>query len=139
MSQTIQPPPRRLAAVLYTDVVGFSRLTHEDENATYQAIRRYQSTQKKIVGQHGGRVVDTAGDSTLAIFPVAADSIQAAIDIQSYLTGENACLPADRHIKTRIGINLGDIIDDGNSVFGDGVNVAARLQTLAPHCCTSVQ
>ncbi|MEC9328752.1 MAG: adenylate/guanylate cyclase domain-containing protein [Pseudomonadota bacterium] len=132
MSQTIQPPPRRLTAVLYTDVVGFSRLTHEDENATYQAIRRYQSTQKQIVNQHGGRVVDTAGDSTLAVFPVAADSIQAAIDIQVYLTGENACLPEDRHIKIRIGINLGDIIDDGNSVFGDGVNVAARLQALAP-------
>ena len=132
MSQTTQPPPRRLAAVLYADVVGFSKLTHDDETATYRALRRYQSTQHHIVNQYGGRIVDTAGDSTLAIFPVAADSIRAAVAIQDYLKSENTGVVEERQIQARIGINLGDIIDDGNSVFGDGVNVAARLQALAP-------
>ena len=124
--------PRRLAAILHLDVVEFSRLTHDNEDATYRTLQNYLRDIDAIIKNRGGRTADRSGDNLLAVFPVAADSVMAAVNIQEWLTTKNAVLPADRQIHTRIGINLGDIIDDGQRVFGDGVNVAARLQEIAP-------
>ena len=124
--------PRRLAAILHLDVVGFSRLTHDNEDATYRTLQNYLRDIDAIIKNRGGRTADRSGNNLLAVFPVAADSVMAAVNIQEWLTTKNAVLPADRQIHTRIGINLGDIIDDGQRVFGDGVNVAARLQEIAP-------
>ena len=124
--------PRRLAAILHLDVVEFSRLTHDNEDATYRTLQNYLRDMDTVIENRGGRTVDRSGDNLLAVFPVAADSVMAAVSIQERLTTINGALPADRQIHARIGINLGDIIDDGQRVFGDGVNVAARLQEIAP-------
>ena len=124
--------PRRLAAILHLDVVEFSRLTHDNEDATYRTLQNYLRDMDTVIENRGGRTVDRSGDNLLAVFPVAADSVMAAVNIQERLTTKNGALPADRQIHARIGINLGDIIDDGQRVFGDGVNVAARLQEIAP-------
>ena len=99
--------------------MGFSKLTHDDETATYRALRRYQSTQHHIVNHYGGRIVDTAGDSTLAIFPVAADSIRAAVAIQDYLKSENTGVVEERQIQARIGINRRELLPAGGIVMGD--------------------
>ena len=124
--------PRRLAAILHLDVVEFSRLTHDNEDATYRTLQNYLRDIDAVIENRGGRTVDRSGDNLLAVFPVVADSVMAAVNIQERLTTKNAALPADRQIHARIGINLGDIIDDGQRIFGDGVNVAARLQEIVP-------
>jgi len=123
--------PRKLAAILHADVVGFSRLTEKDEDATLRGLKECLAIFKDRIGVHRGRLVDHAGDSVLAIFGSAVDALSCAVRMQAALAQCNSPLPDDRKIEFRIGLNLGDVIVDEKRVYGDGVNVAARLQALA--------
>jgi adenylate cyclase len=126
-----RPVERKLAAILSADAVGFSRLMGDDEAATVRAIVECREVIGSAVGHHGGRVVDAPGDNVLAEFPSVVDAVQAALDIQRELSARNAALPAARQMWFRIGINLGDVIVEGDRLYGDGVNIAARLEGLA--------
>ena len=125
-------PRRRLAAILCADVAGYSRLMGDDEADTVAALESCRDIFRREVAAHEGRVVDTAGDSVLAIFDSVVEAIEASTKIQDEIEDINAERPEHRHMRFRIGINLGDILQqtDG-SVYGDGVNIAARLQTFA--------
>jgi TolB-like protein/class 3 adenylate cyclase/Tfp pilus assembly protein PilF len=122
---------RRLAAILSADAVGYSRLMAEDEAATIQTIRSYRALIQTLVEEHRGRVVDAPGDNLLAEFPTALDSVSAAAEIQRVLSARNVSLPESRRMLFRIGIHMGDVSVEGGRVYGDGVNVAARLEGLA--------
>ena len=124
---------RRLAAIVSLDVVGYSRLMGSDEHATmarWKALRRELIEPK--VAEYAGRTVNTAGDNSLIEFPSVVDAVRCAVDVQRCMANGNASVPAEQRIDFRIGINIGDIIIDGDQIFGDGVNVAARVQSLAP-------
>jgi TolB-like protein/class 3 adenylate cyclase/Flp pilus assembly protein TadD len=127
-----QEPRRKLAAILSADVAGFSRLMGEDEAATLAALTACREVFAQRIAQHHGRVVDTAGDSVLATFDSVGEAVRCAVDVQQALQARNAALPAARRMSFRVGVNLGDVIEqtDG-SIYGDGVNIAARLQALA--------
>ena len=131
----MRPPELRLrlAAILAADAVAYSRLMSADARATIEALETARRTFQTISVAHGGRVIDTAGDSVLAIFKTAAGAIAAALAIQDELEGRAETTPEDRRLRFRIGLHLGDVVQktDG-SVYGDGVNVAARLQSAAP-------
>ncbi len=123
---------RRLAAILSADMIGYSRLMEADEAGTLAALKRHRAEViDPKIAQYGGRIVSTGGDGLLCEFPSVVDAVQSAIDIQTAMTARNANLPEDRRMQFRIGVNLGDVIVEGNDIFGDGVNVAARLQALA--------
>ena len=122
---------RRLAAILSADVKGYSRLMRDDEMATIRTINAYREVMTILVEQHHGRVVDSPGDNMLAEFSSVVDGVQAATAIQKELKSRNARLPNKRKMEFRIGINLGDIIAEGERIYGDGVNIAARLEGLA--------
>src|SRR5246127_3518191 len=123
---------RRLAAILAADVVGYSRLVGEDEEGTLERLKVLRRTvADPKIKEHRGRVVRTMGDGLLVEFASVVDAVRCAVDVQREMALRNADLPADRRIEFRIGINLGDIIKDGRDIFGDGVNVAARLEALA--------
>jgi adenylate cyclase len=122
---------RKLAAILSADVKGYSRLMAADEEGTLRILHEYRQEMDALVAGRDGRVVGTAGDSVLAEFPSAVEAARCAVEIQQELAARNAELPKDRRLEFRIGINLGDVIVEGNDLFGDGVNVAARLQALA--------
>jgi TolB-like protein/class 3 adenylate cyclase len=123
---------RTLAAILAADVAGYSRLMGEDEQATMDMLNVCRDVFRKRISNHGGRVVDTAGDSVLATFPSVVEAVDCAVDVQNDLVMCNADLPDSRQMLFRIGVNLGDIIErNDGTVYGDGVNVAARLESLA--------
>jgi adenylate cyclase len=122
---------RKLAAILSADVVGYSRLMAEDEAATIRTLTDYREVISTLIRQHRGRVVDSPGDNLLAEFPTALDAVQSAVEIQRVIGARNADLPAERRMEFRIGVHLGDISVEGERVYGDGVNVAARLEGLA--------
>ena len=123
---------RRLAAILVADVVGYSRLMEADENATLSVLRERRKTiLEPVVKEHGGRVVKVMGDGVLVEFASAVNSVKAAIELQSQFANANENLPENRRVLLRIGINLGDVVGDGGDIYGDGVNIAARLETLA--------
>ncbi len=122
---------RKLAAILNADVQGYSRLMADDEAATVRTLSAYREVMTALVGEHRGRVVDFTGDNLLAEFPSVVDAIQCAVDIQRDLEARNASLPEHRRMRFRIGINLGDVIVAGERIYGDGVNVAARVQALS--------
>ena len=122
---------RRLAAILSADGEGYSRLMGEDEPATVRAITEYRAVIASAVSSRGGRVVDAPGDNVLAEFSSVVDAVQCAVEIQRELGSRNAALPAARRMRFRIGINLGDVIVEGERLYGDGVNIAARLESLA--------
>jgi len=122
---------RRLVAVFAADVEGYSRLMGADEVGTLTGLTERRAILDRFIGQHGGRIANTAGDSVLAEFGSAVDAVQCAVDAQAALTEVNSCLPADRHINFRIGIHVGDVMVRAGDLFGDGVNIAARLQALA--------
>jgi adenylate cyclase len=123
---------RRLAAILAGDVVGYSRLMGIDEEGTLRDLKAHRVAliDPKIT-EHRGRVVKTTGDGILIEFPSVVDAVRFAVDVQRGMVERNADVPADRRIEFRVGINIGDVIIDGDDIFGDGVNVAARLEALA--------
>lgn len=123
---------RRLAAIVSADIAGYSRLMGQDESATLQALKAHRSelVDPKI-SEYGGRIVKTTGDGLLLEFPSVVDAVRCAVDVQRGMAERNAGVAPDRRLEFRMGINIGDIIIDGDDIFGDGVNVAARLQTLA--------
>jgi len=122
---------RKLAAILSADAQGYSRLMGDDEAATVHTITEYREVIASTVAGHGGRVVDTPGDNVLAEFPSVVDTVRCAVEIQRQLQSRNAALPAARRMQFRIGINLGDVIVETGRLYGDGVNIAARLEGLA--------
>lgn len=126
-----QALPRKLAAVLYADVAGYSRLTAVNEDATHRRLKEYLVVAAATVERYGGRVVHYAGDAVLAKFDAVIDALTCATDIQRELGLRNRDLPAVSKVEFRIGVNLGDVIEDNGDIYGDGVNVAARLETLA--------
>jgi len=122
---------RKLAAILHADVVGFSRLMGEDEAGTHQALGELRRAIDPLIAAHGGRVVGTAGDSLLADFSSVVDALNCAVEMQCASRAINDSIPPERRLELRIGVNLGDVIVDGDDIFGDGVNIAARLEALA--------
>jgi adenylate cyclase len=122
---------RKLAAILSADVVGYSRLMAEDEDATVRILTAYREQIATLIREHRGRVVDSPGDNLLAEFPTATDAVQGAVEIQAILKVRNAPLPADRRMEFRIGVHLGEVRAEGDRLYGDGVNIAARLEGLA--------
>jgi len=126
-----RPVGRKLAAILSADVEGYSRLMGDDEPATVRAITEYRAVVASAVAHHSGRVVDAPGDNVLAEFGSVVDAVQCAVDVQRELQARNAALPDARRMRFRIGINLGDVIVEDDRLYGDGVNIAARLEALA--------
>jgi len=122
---------RKLTAILSADVQGYSRLMGDDERATVRTITAYRKVMTDLIQGDNGRVVDAKGDNVLAEFPSVVDAIQCAVEIQKELKVRNADLPEHRWMKFRIGINLGDVIEEEDTIYGDGVNIAARLESLA--------
>jgi class 3 adenylate cyclase len=122
---------RKLTAIFIADVAGYSRMMRDDEMATVNTLSAYREMMSTLIRQHRGRIVDTAGDNVLAEFSSVVDAMQSAVSIQKELRARNADLSDDRKMKFRIGINIGDVIQDGDRIYGDGVNIAARLETLA--------
>ncbi len=123
---------RRLAAIMAADVVGYSRLIRADEEGTIAALKalRADLIDPKIA-EHHGRIVKLMGDGMLAEFASVVDAVRAAVETQQAVTDHNSGLPEDKRIEFRVGINLGDVVIDGDDIHGDGVNVAARLEGLA--------
>jgi TolB-like protein/class 3 adenylate cyclase len=122
---------RRLAAILAADIAGYSRLMHEDEPATVRDLKAHQSVILPLVGRHGGRIIDTAGDGIMAEFPSVIGATECAVAIQTAMAERNEGVPEGRRMRFRIGINLGDVIHDDARIYGDGINLAARLEALA--------
>ena len=122
---------RKLTTILCADVYGYTRLMEHDEAATLATLKVYREAMDGLIARHRGRVVSTAGDSLLADFPSVVEAVQCAIEVQQELAGRNRSLPDVRRMAFRIGINLGDVMVDGGDLYGEGVNVAARLEALA--------
>jgi TolB-like protein/class 3 adenylate cyclase len=128
---TTQESKRKLAAILSADVKGYSRLMSQDEETTVKILKEHRATISGLVSEHRGRVVDAPGDNLLAEFGSVVDAVKCAVKIQESLKGKNAELPENKRMEFRIGVNLGDVIEDEGRVYGDGVNIAARLEGLA--------
>ena len=122
---------RKLRAILSADVEGYSRLMETDEEATIRTLKAYREVASRLIEEHSGRVVDSPGDNILAEFPSAVAAVNCAVAIQIEMLGRNASLPERRRMRYRIGVNLGDVITEGDRIYGDGVNVAARMEGLA--------
>src|SRR5713226_4393725 len=122
---------RKLTAILCADVFGYSRLMGENEEATLRTLSSHRKLIDSLIEQHRGRFVNSAGDSVLAEFASVVNAVQCAVEIQSTLKAENSTLTPERRMEFRIGVNLGDVMVDGEQIYGDGVNVAARLESLA--------
>lgn len=126
-----RPFERRLATILMADVVGYSRMMEANEERTLRVFRGHREVFDALLLQHRGRIFNTAGDAVLAEFPSAVDAVRCATEIQSALRTRNDHLPPEERMQFRIGVNLGDVIVQGTDLLGDGVNVAARIQTVA--------
>jgi adenylate cyclase len=122
---------RKLAAVFSADVAGYSRLMGEDEAATLTTLEAYKQVMSVLIKQHRGRVVASPGDNILAEFASVVDAVQCGVAVQKEIQARNAEFPESRRMQFRIGINLGDVIEEEDSIYGDGVNIAARLESLA--------
>ena len=123
---------RRLAAILAADVVGFSRLMEIDEAGTMAALKsRRKDVLAPLVAKHQGRIFKTTGDGVLVEFASAVNAVQCAVDLQQAMAAANDGQPEDRRIILRIGVNLGDVMVEGSDLYGDGVNIAARLEAIA--------
>src|SRR6516162_3708876 len=123
---------RRLAAILAADVAGYSRLMGVDEEGTHERLKaHFRQLFEPKIGEHSGRIVKNTGDGLLAEFPSVVDAVRCAAEVQRAMIDREAVMPEDRRIRFRIGINLGDVIVEDDDIFGDGVNVAARLEALA--------
>jgi len=122
---------RKLTAILSADVKGYSRLMGEDELATVNTLKKYREVISSLVQRFSGRVVDSPGDNILAEFGSVVDAVECAVKIQGALQEQNSQLPEDRRMAFRVGVNLGDVIHDEGRIYGDGVNVAARIEGIA--------
>ena len=123
---------RRLAAIVSADVVGYSRLMQADEAGTHARLKaRYQDIVAPLIDRYGGRVVKLMGDGLLAEFPSVVSATEWAVEIQGVIATANVSDPPEHRIVYRVGVNLGDVIIDGDDIFGDGVNLAARLQEVS--------
>src|ERR1044071_3915049 len=126
------PVQRRLAAVLAADVVGYSRLMGQDGAGTLAALMaRRKNVLEPVVARHRGRIFKVMGDGVFVEFGSAVNAVQCAVELQQGMAAANSGLPEDRHIVLRIGVNLGDVMIEGSDLYGDGVNIAARLETIA--------
>jgi adenylate cyclase len=121
---------RRLAAIFAADVEGYSRLMGADEVGTLRTLTSHREIMDRLIGEHGGRIANTAGDSVLAEFPSVVDAVQAAVEVQEALRTANEALPEVRRVRFRIGVHVGDVMVKGGDLFGEGVNIAARLQAI---------
>jgi adenylate cyclase len=128
---TTQEVKRKLTAILSADVKGYSRLMGEDEKGTVRTLNTYKEVLAGLIQHHHGRVVDAPGDNLLAEFGSVVDAVECAVEIQRELRTRNAKLPENRRMEFRIGINLGDVVEEEGKIFGDGVNIAARMESLA--------
>ncbi len=128
---TTQEVKRKLTAILSADVKGYSRLMGEDEKATVRTLNMYKEVMTGLIQHHHGRVVDAPGDNLMAEFASVVDAVQCAVEIQKELKTRNAEFPENRRMEFRIGINLGDVIEEGGRIYGDGVNIAARIESLS--------
>ncbi len=126
-----QKVARKLTTIVSVDVAGYSRLMEADEAGTLEQLKAHREVTDPKIGEYKGRIVGTAGDSLLVEFPSATDAVSCALDMQSIMAEQDAELPEDRRMEFRIGVNLGDVMIEGDDIFGNGVNVAARLQALA--------
>jgi TolB-like protein/class 3 adenylate cyclase/Flp pilus assembly protein TadD len=122
---------RRLTAILSADVEGYSRLMRDDEEATVHTLTSYRTAMTHLIQQYRGRVVDSPGDNILAEFTSVVDAVNCGVEIQRELAERNAELPENRRMRFRLGINLGDVLEEGKRIYGDGVNIAARMESLA--------
>ena len=123
---------RKLTTIFSADVQDYTRLMGLDEEGTLATLNRYRDAMSGLITAHGGRVVNTWGDGLIAEFPSVVEAVRAAVDVQTELAAFNDAKPASAQMLFRIGINLGDVIADGSDIYGDGVNIAARLQASAP-------
>jgi adenylate cyclase len=122
---------RKLTAILSADVKEYSRLMRDDEDETIRTITAYRTAIAKLVEQYRGRVVDSPGDNVLAEFGSGVDAVNCAVEIQRELAERNEELPTERKMEFRIGVNSGDVVQEGERIYGDGVNIAARVEGLA--------
>src|SRR6478735_1163793 len=129
--RTVMSQSRRLAAILAADIAGYSTLMGSDEARTVSDLKGHQAVVLPMVSEFGGRVIDTAGDGILAEFPSVLNAVECAVAIQRKMVERNTAIEPERRMEFRIGINLGDVIYDNDRIFGDGVNVAARLEGIA--------
>jgi TolB-like protein/class 3 adenylate cyclase/Tfp pilus assembly protein PilF len=129
---------RKLAAILSADVVGYSRLMDDNEEATIQTLNTYRNSISILIQQHRGRVVDTTGDNLMAEFSSVVDAVKCAVETQKEMSERNADLPENRRMLFRIGVNLGDIVEEEDRIYGNGVNIAARLEGLAEAGCICI-
>jgi adenylate cyclase len=128
---TLDPIERRLAALVSADVVGYSQLMSEDEVSTVRTLTAYREEMGVLVGQHAGRVVDSPGDNMLLEFSSATDAVECAVELQRVIGARNLSLAPDRRMEFRMGVHLGEVMVEGDRIYGAGVNVAARLETMA--------
>ena len=122
---------RKLAAILSADVEGYSRLMDDDEEATVRTLTTYRNAITDLTQQFRGRVVDSPGDNILAEFTSVVDAVNCAVEIQRELAEQNADFPDNRKMQFRIGVNLGDVIQEGDKIYGEGVNISERVGSLA--------
>ncbi len=122
---------RRLTTVLCADVSGYSRLMEADETGTLETLRRARTAMAGLVERHDGRIVNTWGDAVIAEFASVVEAVQCAVEIQQEVANQQADPPSENRMRFRIGINLGDVMVDGSDIYGDGVNIASRLQEVA--------
>ena len=133
MPDPAQPIERKLAAIFAADVAGYSRLMGQDEVGTLRTLAAHREIMDRLIGEHRGRIANTAGDSVLAEFPSVVDAVQCAVRVQQALAEANEGVPEDRRMSFRIGVHVGDVMVRGSDLLGDGVNVAARLASIGPH------
>ena len=122
---------RKLAAILTADVEGYSLLMDQDEEGTIRNLKIFRSAMTDLVQQYRGRVVDSPGDNILAEFTSVVDAVNCAVEVQREFAERNAELPEDRRMQFRIGVNLGDVVEDQGRIYGAGVNIAARVESMA--------
>jgi len=122
---------RKLSAILSADVKGYSRMMGQDELTTVRTLEAYRALMAELISRYSGRVVDSPGDNVLAEFASVVDAVECAVEIQKELKARNAGLPDNRRMEFRIGINIGDVIEERERIYGDGVNIAARIEGLA--------
>jgi len=131
MSNETDKVTRKLRAILSADVKGYSLLMADDEIHTIQTLKAYRSLMSDLIQNHSGRVVDNPGDNLLAEFGSAVDAVDCAVEVQKKLKKENERFVEDKRLRFRIGINIGDVVQDGDRIYGEGVNIAARIESLA--------